>query len=474
MGIFQKIIDGFRPTLTVDEEKAIEDKISAFDLAVRQMVGRYISLGEIDAFKGEWTQTYREIRSTRVPKNSPIFPAVQQFFQDYDHVADTLAAMNESFLAMSSQRCDSLLSDIDGKSLDKQQRIVVLSDEPRTLVLAGAGSGKTLTIAGKVKYLCQECGVAPEDILLIAFTKKSAEEMTERISGRLGIPVQATTFHKLGLDIITSAEGKRPDVQDNLVDFVRNYFENEVVSHPGLVKQLIEFFAYYLHIPADMEKFDSLGAAYEYEKSVDFETLRSKYDQAQWVSQATADRSEQRRTLRDERVKSLEEVSIANFLFLNGVNYEYERLYPFESDDPGRKAYRPDFYLPEYDLYLEHFGVTRNGRVPWLTPIEEQKYLDDMVWKRETHKSHGTKLLETYSYLSSEGKLLDYLDSLLKKNGVKYHEPNFRDIFEKIYEKESDRYFSEFISLCCTFITLFKSKGYRPEDLLSLYAADSV
>ena len=137
MGIFQKIIDGFRPTLTVDEEKAIEDKISAFDLAVRQMVGRYISLGEIDAFKGEWTQTYREIRSTRVPKNSPIFPAVQQFFQDYDHVADTLAAMNESFLAMSSQRCDSLLSDIDGKSLDKQQRIVVLSDEPRTLVLAG-------------------------------------------------------------------------------------------------------------------------------------------------------------------------------------------------------------------------------------------------------------------------------------------------------------------------------------------------
>ena len=368
MGIFQKIIDGFRLTLTVEEEKAINDKIAVFNSAIHQMTGKYISLVEIDTFKGKWEQTYREIRATRIPQSSPIFSAVQRFFQDYDHVADTFAAMNESFLAMNSLRCDSLLSDIDGKSLDKQQRTVVLSDEPRTLVLAGAGSGKTLTIAGKVKYLCQECGVAPEDILLIAFTKKSAEEMTERIAGRLGISVQATTFHKLGLDIITAAEGKRPDVQDNLVDFVRNYFENEVISHPELVKQLIEFFAYYFHIPADMEKFDSLGAAYEYEKSVDFETLRNKYDQAQWVSQATADRSEQRRTLRDERVKSLEEVSIANFLFLNGVNYEYERLYPFESDDPGRKAYRPDFYLPEYNLYLEHFGVTRNGRVPWLTP----------------------------------------------------------------------------------------------------------
>lgn len=68
-------------------------------------------------------------------------------------------------------RCDSILSDIDGKSLDPQQRRVVVCDENRNLVLAGAGSGKTLTIAGKVKYLCTETAVSPEDILLIAFTK---------------------------------------------------------------------------------------------------------------------------------------------------------------------------------------------------------------------------------------------------------------------------------------------------------------
>lgn len=474
MGIFQKIIEGFRPSMTAEEENAVRNKIAEFDLAVHRMTGRYISLEEIDAFKGSWNQTYKEIKAIRIPKNSAVFPIAQQFFQSYEHLSDTITAMNESFLDMKSRKCDALLSDIDGKSLDRQQRIVVLSDEPRTLVLAGAGSGKTLTIAGKVKYLCQECGVPPEDILLIAFTKKSAEEMTERIAGRLGIPVLTTTFHKLGLDIITAAEGKRPDVQDNLTDFVRNYFENEIVSHPDLVKQLIEFFAYYLHIPADMEKFDSLGAAYEYEKSVDFETLRSKYDQAQWVNKATDDRKEQRRTLKDERVKSLEEVSIANFLFLNGVNYEYERLYPFESDDPTKKAYRPDFYLPDYDLYLEHFGISKDGNLPWLSKIEEQKYLDDMAWKRETHTSHGTKLLETYSYLSSEGKLLDYLDSLLRKSGVEYREPNFQDIFEKVYENESDRYFSEFISLCCTFISLFKSKGYQPGDLLSLYSGDGL
>ena len=452
MGIFQKIIEGFRPSLSVEEENSIRGKIADFDLAVHQLTGQYISFSEISEFKEKWQPIYANIRATHIPKNSPVYPIVQQFSQDFDHLSDTFVAMNEAFLTSRSQNCDSLLSNIDGKSLDKQQRTVVLSDEPRTLVLAGAGSGKTLTIAGKVKYLCQECNIAPEDILLIAFTKKSAEEMTERISGRLGIPINATTFHKLGLDIITAAEGKRPEVQDNLLDFVRNYFENEVVGHPELVKDLIEFFAYYLHIPADMEKFDSLGAAYEYEKSVDFETLRCKYDQAKWVNQATNERKEERRTLKDERVKSLEEVTIANFLFLNGVNYEYERLYPYEVSDPTRKAYRPDFYLPDYDLYLEHFGIAKDGKLPWLSSIEEQKYLDEMAWKRELHKSHGTKLLETYSYLSSEGKLLEYLDSLLKKNGVEYQEPNFRDIFEKVYEKESDRYFSEFIGLCIEII----------------------
>ena len=79
-----------------------------------------------------------------------------------------------------------------------------------------------------------------------------------------------------------------------------------------------------------------------------------------------------RRTLQNEQVKSLEEVSIANFLFLNGVRYEYERAYPFESADPEHRSYKLDFYLPDYDLYIEHFGIDRQGNLPWLSPIEEK------------------------------------------------------------------------------------------------------
>lgn len=77
-----------------------------------------------------------------------------------------------------------------------------MCNENRNLVVAGAGSGKTLTIAAKVKYLCEEKKIRPEDILLIAFTKKPVEKMTERIARELSIPVKGSTFHKLAWQLL--------------------------------------------------------------------------------------------------------------------------------------------------------------------------------------------------------------------------------------------------------------------------------
>lgn len=62
---------------------------------------------------------------------------------------------------------------------------------------------------------------------------------------------------------------------------------------------------------------------------------------------------------------------------MHGIRYEYEKLYPFESDDPKRKSYRPDFYLCDYDIYLEHFGISKDFTVPWLSPVEEKSILTE-------------------------------------------------------------------------------------------------
>lgn len=334
VGFFQKIIDDFGLGQHKVDEEALYAQIALFKDDLKAQEGNYTNQDEAIQFRDKRADLYKEAKAARLGKKSPLWEERKQFTDTFDRLAEVLTGYNSAVIAAESKRCDALLSDIDGKNLDPQQRAVVLCNEKRMLVLAGAGSGKTLTIAGKVKYLCQEKGVSPEDILLIAFTHKSAEEMTDRISGKLGIPVSATTFHKLGLDLIREAEGKRPDVYEGLTDFCRDYFQNVITTQAGQVRCIIEFFAYYLHIPADMEQFSSLGEAYDYEKSVDLETLRSKYDQAKWIGKKEQSKKEQHRTLQDERVRSLEEVSIANFLFLNGVQYEYERPYPFPDNDP--------------------------------------------------------------------------------------------------------------------------------------------
>lgn len=447
---------------------SIAERIDQYKLALENMCGAYVSHSMECTFASEWKSLYDEYSSLTVPRKSELHAKITDFLNGYANLHNTVVKKNAAFIEQEKKRCDVLLSDIDGKSLDDQQRSVVVSDEDHSLVLAGAGSGKTLTIAGKVKYLCKEKKINSDEILLIAFTKKSAEEMTERIAEKLDIEIEATTFHKLGLDIIKAAKGYRPDVSEGLTSFVSDYFENEIINQPQIIRCLLEYFAYYLNIPTDLNECTSLGEVYDHEKAMDFETIQSKYERASYAAEESAKRKENKQTLGGEYVKSLEEVTIANFFFLNGVRYEYEKQYPYESDDPLRKTYRPDFYLPDYDLYLEHFGVNRDNRLPWLTPIEEQKYLEGMQWKRAFHKQNGTRLLETYSYYSSEGRLLNELDSILKQNGVKYKEPDFYEIFDKIYSTKSDKYFSEFMRLCCTFITLFKSNGYKLADLNNL------
>ena len=450
----------------------IAQTVSVFFTQLFNITKHYVSHNEETSFIEKWYEESKNINKADVRDYDEKYEEIEHFKQVYPTLKEYFETANNQFIQNESLKYDSLLSNIDGKSLDNQQRTAVINDEDRILVLAGAGSGKTLTISAKVKYLYDVKKISPKEILLISFTRKSAQEMTERIQNKLDIPVEATTFHKLGLDIIKNDNGKRPEIADenSLTEFVHNFFENEVINHPDLVKALTEYFAYFLEIPDDMAKHSSLGELYEEEKNADLETLKSKYDREKYINQTGIEKSSTYtyRTLNNEQVKSLEETKIANFLFMNGINYEYEKLYPFESEDPLRKAYRPDFYLCDYDIYLEHFGISKNFTVPWLSPIEEKKYLDGIYWKRDFHKKNNTKLIETYSYYNSDGILLKKLQEILEQNGIELKPRDFTYIFNTVYASKSNKYFSEFISLCCTFINLFKSDNFKIEQIDAL------
>ena len=339
--------------------KELSEQVSAFFTELSVITNQYVTHNIERCFEEKWHELSLQINKADVREIDIEHTEIERFKTVYGSLHNYFNNANENYIRLESIKYDDLFSNIDGKSLDEQQRAAVITDEDRILVLAGAGSGKTLTIAAKVKYLCEIKKVEPKDILLISFTRKSAQEMTDRIQKKLGINAEATTFHKHGLDIIKNADGYRPEVSDDdgLSRFVHNFFEKELLKYPDLIKSLTEYFTYYLEIPDRLEDCSSLGELYEEEKTADLETLKSKYERESFIRDKSAEKAQVYTTLNNEKVKSLEETKIANYLFMHGVNYEYERLYPYESADPLRKAYRPDFYLTDYDTYLEHFGM---------------------------------------------------------------------------------------------------------------------
>lgn len=95
---------------------------------------------------------------------------------------------------------DNICKDVDPNiQLDEEQIKAILADEEYTLILAGAGTGKTTTMASKVKFLVDIKKVNPSKIVVMSYTRKATEELEKRIVIDFGIPARVITFHSLEL-----------------------------------------------------------------------------------------------------------------------------------------------------------------------------------------------------------------------------------------------------------------------------------
>lgn len=447
----------------IQHEKEIDKKINGFYKRLDSLTKNYVCMSEKYKFIDRGKRLCDEVRNMNVPE-SELLSRVERLYSVCDFLEEWIDFCNEEFIKNEKVRCNALLSNIDGKSLDDQQGDVVVTDEDNTLVLAGAGSGKTLTISGKTKYLCDIKHVNPEDILLISFGRDAAKEMSKRVREKLNIKVGVRTFHSLGLGIIKKADKKQPLVEKNPKKYFNQFFIDNIHSDPTLIEAIIKYFAFYIDIPANLEDFSTAGECYEYNKMFELESLKNKYlTKEEYINKKVSATKPDKLSIDERRFRSKEEVMIANYLFLNGVNYEYERKYPY-----SEFIYRPDFYLPDYDIYLEHFGITKDNKAPWLSEIEEEKYISDKIKKEQLHKEKGTVLLETYSYYFKEGNIYQKLEEILKEHGVKLKPLKYEEIFSVLYDKKNiPKAYSDFIDLCITFISLYKTNGFKEDDIPS-------
>lgn len=358
---------------------------------------------------------------------------------------------------------DNLLKEVDPMiSLDREQRKVILSDEDYTLVVAGAGAGKTTTLAGKVKYLTERKKINPKEILVISFTNKAVNELKEKINKELGIECPITTFHATGYAVLKKTDLEKKVINEGfLYNIVNDYIKNKVVTKPILVEKLIQFFGNYFDLPYEGK---DINLFFNFIASKDYSTLKSNIGE---YNQTIIDyKTGKNQTLNNEIVRSIEEVQIANFLYLNGLEYEYEPIYPYHILK-AKKPYTPDFKIRQGDkeVYLEHFGITEDGHHTFYSEQELETYKKNIQDKIELHKKHKTKLIYTFSAYKDNQNYLKHLEEELIKCGFELQKVEAKEVFLKLVTREENKYITKFVKLMCTFLSNFKTNGYTLDDL---------
>ena len=359
-----------------------------------------------------------------------------------DHKKTNNSRFIENQLSSCSQYFDTVLA----YPLDAQQREAVVSLEDNVLVISSAGSGKTMTSVGKVRYLIDIQHVPAEKILLITFTRKAAESLSERLGEK---NLKCRTFHKLALDIISEATGEKPTITPQ--DFSVQVYHKLSQDNPEFKAAIADYIIRSRYTMRDQ---------FEYSSMQDYMQDRQKYGIQAFFKDMDG---------RPVFCKSDEESKICDFLGSRGIKFRYEEKYEFNTVDADYRQYCPDFsiYLDGPDgqvkrVYLEHFAVNEAGHCPgWFTYNEEYKYLEGIEWKRKCHHDRGTILLETSSAGFQRGDVFQNLSKQLLALGAVFSKATHQSVSRELLRQEEN-----ILAMLTSFNFLMKSRNRTMEEII--------
>lgn len=464
--ISQSLTIPVRSSYDVAYEKANQQNECQFDdieSAIEKVFdGCYVSSSDeehfIDQFTPVFNDAYTLKRKLETFKISPSY-RLEKLISDYESIHSLLKKHNETIIKARLDQNKDYFDHCLTYPLDGQQRRSIVSEENNCLVVSSAGSGKTSSIVGKVKYLTEKLNINPERILLISYTNKAAAELTDRMD----IPgLRGYTFHKLALDLIGQVTGQKPSICENtdalFVSIYRELLKNEIFR-----ESVVEYFVDYQLSETDWEKRKS-------ERRQDLiaqkaNTLKSIFPDMDG---------------NPIYVRSQQEQKLCFALSSLSIKFRYEEQYEHKVADETHAQYKPDFSIYYDDhgkmrrAYLEHFGVDEHGLVPvWFAKdkgitYEEanERYGDGITWKKAVHEKFGTTLLITTSADFYYTDIKDSLKKVLGKHGIPYQEKSAEELYDLIIP-EGSKQEKAFIRLVVTFITLLKSSCKSLDNLLN-------
>ena len=351
--------------------------------------------------------------------------------------------------------------------LDDEQAFAVANMNKNTLVAARAGSGKTSTLVAKIVYLVTKYEMPQDEIMAFVFNRKASEEINGRLSkvtmrGKEVFynPQIATTFHAFARRVIYDYMGEAEKYGKILCDgkegdFRTLYIQEIIKTMPK--KKIYDFFRSEMF----QIKKDKFASEAEF-----FESLRSS----------------QYGTLDGKTVKSQGEKIICDYLFEHDIKYYYENEYYLGSaysicrkecgkrlyelrDEYGEDSIKPDFYLPEFNIPWEHWGVDGDESFAQIQAINKagtigdySKYMGKMNWKRWFFKKDWVDeeadagkyalqikqlkpLIETYaSEVGDREKFERRIEELLRERGIYRPKLSEDELIRRVWESQVKRF----------------------------------
>lgn len=307
----------------------------------------------------------------------------------------------------------------DLSALNASQREAVTSTARRLLVLAGAGSGKTKTLLQKLVYLIEEKGVSPSSILAITFTKNAANEMVDRLI----VSADTTSQYEQVLYDKRRSQAEK--------DKARHEYVKKIKWIDGLTVRTFHSFCYQVLRNYGVNEFDNkfkiIGDTKQSEDDlskyqapetvfevvhklvieacadVDYLLNLKRYvldyfvDKVHIYNREKGDMPKEGKfytTLNGTRVRSKSEQFIADWLYRHSIRFHYEPLLNIKDF-----YFRPDFYIPDANLYIEH--------------VSDKSY--PMRDKEEQFEKGGFHFVKTYEVMTEDSALFNHtLDRIMK------------------------------------------------------------
>ncbi|WP_232440138.1 UvrD-helicase domain-containing protein [Burkholderia ubonensis] len=400
-----------------------------------------------------------------------------------------LRQRNDEFVERELERWRGFFAYCEERALTDEQARAAITFEENTLLIAAAGSGKTSTVVGKVAYALVKGIVRPEEILCLAFNSKAAAEIARRTRARFramiadacpidpaiksrvralvdsGVRIESRTFHSLGRTIIKQVEGRSLRV-------------SESAENTGRLKRAVErckkdpkFAADWLLLQS-VARFPNPPEARFHSEDEYLEYLRGMWRQRK-LGYKNKEFADGILTMGCTKpVRSFEEVAISNWLFLNGVDFEYEAAYAEGAERLCSGAtWTPDFTYSVQDaagvslIVHEHFALNENGEAPNFFK-NPKGYAEEADRKKRVLSELDARHFWTTSAEFRDGTLYDKLRVRLQAAGIVLRPRSSEEVLAKL----KDIGVFEDFELVARAVSQIRQNGWNQQTLIERLA----